>query len=216
MTFSELRTLVREQIIVDDYADAYLDADIDNVLWQSSVEIAGALDIPQATDTVAGVAADATTVTAPTDCAKVHTVVLAGDDAVPVDANRVLRMQQGTARPIRYFNFDPRRGGDILIAPPSVGGTATLIYTQILARPTAGAAFDAAEPWEGVLPQFHSLVAYRAAVPLFQMDERENEVEHWRVEYNTRATEMAAFLGRTDMASLLIEPQQRNDRGAAS
>lgn len=102
-----------------------------------------------------------------------------------------------------------------MIAPPSVGGDATLIYTQFLTRPASGD-FDAAEPWDGVLSQFHSLVAYRAGVPLFQMAEREDEVEHWRMEYNTRATEMAAYLGRTNMASLMVEPEQRNDMGAAS
>ena len=115
---------------------------------------------------------------------------------------------------MKYFNFDPRRQVAILIAPRSPGGTYTMEYTQRLTRPAANV-FDATAPWSGVLAQFHPIIAYRAGVALFQMDERENEAQHWQAEYQVRASELAAFLGRTEMASLLVGPEMRDDRGAA-
>lgn len=124
-------------------------------------------------------------------------------------------MQRGATRPVRYFNFDPRRGASILLAPPATPGDAVIEYTVALARPVGTPALAAAEPWDGVLPQFHSIIAYRAGVMLFQMDERENEVQHWQSEYQVRAQELAAFLGRTDLGSLIVQPELRNDQGAA-
>ena len=122
-------------------------------------------------------------------------------------------MQRGAARPVRYFNFDPRRATSILIAPPAASGMVTIEYTAMLVRPPSS--LSDVEPWGGVLRQFHPLIAYRAGVALFQMDERENETQHWQSEYQVRAQELAAFLGRTDLGSLIVQPELRNDQGAA-
>ena len=213
MTFGELLTLVRREIIVDEYEDAFSDADIRDALWRASVEVAAAFDFPRAV-TTAVVIEGATGIAAPAACARVHTLSVNGDDARSADVWEVTRMQNGSARPVRYFNFDPRRGASILIAPPASPGAATIEYTAALVRPAVGA-FDATEAWGGVLTQFHSLIAYRAGVALFQMDERENETQHWQAEYQVRAQELAAFLGRTDLGSLIVQPELRNDQGAA-
>lgn len=204
MTFAELRTLVRREIVVDDYEDAFENTDLDDVLWKASYEVAAALDIPRAI-TTATVLADALTVAAPADCARVHSLSIGGDDGLQMSAQQVYRMRPGTSRPLRYFNFDPRRADAILIAPPSVGGTAVIEYTQILTRPSP---FDTGEPWNGVLPQFHPIIAYRAAVSLFQMDERENEVQHWQNEYQLRLAEMSHFLGGTNTAAFVLSAGQ--------
>lgn len=213
MTFADLRSLVRNEIIVDEYEDSFANEDIDDALWRASHEIAAAFDLPHAVTTVSGLASGATQFVAPAGCGKVHLVMIGGDDARPADLQDVLRMQQGASRPIRYFNFDPRRGGSIYIAPPSVGGDATVEYTKILTRPSAGA-FDATAPWDGVLPDYHAIIAYRAGVALFYAEERQDEVQPWQAEYQNRAQEMAAYLGRTDMGSLMVQPGARNDEGA--
>lgn len=200
MTFGELTTLVRREIIVDDYADAFLDADIEETLWRASVEIAAAFDFPRAVVTAA-VTAGATTIAVPADCIRVQSVSVGGDDGVSVSLKQLGRMAPGERRPLRYFNYDPRRAGGISIAPASPGGTATIEYTQSLTRP---ASFAAGTPWSGVLAQFHAVIAYRAGVALFQMDERENEVQHWQNEYQLRITEMGYFLGNTNVSQLLV------------
>lgn len=213
MTFGELLILVRREIIVDAYEDAFLNTDIRDALWRASVEIAAAFDFPRAIGTVV-VPEAATSIAAPSGCVRVHTLAVDGDDARSVDVSRILPMQNGSARPVRYFNFDPRRASSILLAPPASPGTASIEYTSALVRPDVGS-FDAAEPWDGVLPQFHSLIAYRAGVALFQMDERENEVQHWQAEFQVRSQELASFLGRTDIGSLIVQPELRDDQGAA-
>lgn len=214
MTFAELHTLVRDRIIVDNYEDAFSNAAVDDALWLASVEIAAAFDLPQVVATLDDIVAGAVTITAPADCRKVESLSVDGDDARPADMQQVLRMRWGANQPIRYFNYDPRRGGSIEIAPPSLGGTPTIVYTAGLTRPAAGATFDAAEPWNGVLPQFHSIIAYKAGIYLFEQDERENEVQHLQQEYKVRADEMAFHLGRSAIQNQLVPPQARNDEGA--
>jgi hypothetical protein len=211
MTFGELIAMVRREIIVDDYADAFTSDDIRDALWRASFEIAAAFDFPRAVAT-GSVSLASSSVAVPADCAKVHSLHINGDDARSVDLHYLQRMLPGDPNPVKYFNFDPRRAAAILIAPRSPGGTFALEYTQTLTRPVS---FDAGVPWNGVLSQFHPIIAYRAGVTLFQMDERENEVQHWQSEYQVRASELAAFLGRTSMTSLLINPDMRDDRGAS-
>ena len=210
MTFTELLAMVRREIIVDDYGDAYVDADIEDVLWKASVEIAAAFDMPRtiATQAIPLNAAAVTLLeggtTAPV--ARVHSVSVVGDDAVAASLQQVIRMRAVSPGPIRYFNFDPRRaGGEIQIAPLSYGGDMTVEYTVQLARPTP---FGSANPWLNALPQFHSLVAYRAGVALYEMAERENETEHWRAQYDARAAELAAMLGNTNIGTLMMTQTQ--------
>lgn len=214
MTFAELHTLVRERIIVDEYEDAITNAQVDNALWLASTEIAAAFDFPQVVATLSDISAGATAITAPADCRRVESLAIDGDDARPVDMQQILRMRMAGNQPARYFNYDPRRGGDIQIAPPSLGGTPTIVYTQSLTRPAAGATFDSAEPWGGILASFHTIIAYRAGIYLFEQEERENEIDHLKGEYRVRADELALFLGRSSIPNRLVEPPTRNDEGA--
>ena len=211
MTFGDLVALVRREIIVDAFDDAFLDGDIYEALWRASVETAAAFDIPRDIIT-ASVAVGATSITVPATVRRVHTLTIAGDDLRSVDVQELLRMRPGGPRVPRYFNFDPRRLTALLIAPAAArAGTATIEVTQGLVQPVD---LEDVEPWAGALPQFHSLVAYRAAVVLYQMDERQEETAFWINEYQTRASELAAFLGRTDLANLVVEAGLRNDKGA--
>lgn len=212
MTFAELVTLVRREIIVDQYDDAYSDNEILDVLWRASVEVAAAFDFPRVTVTVP-VSGDAVQFAAPAQCARVHSVAINGDDLTPADLIYVRRMSAGPGRSSKYFNFDPRRADFIFIAPPSRSGNALVEYTANLVRPSP---LGAAEPWSGRLPAYHSLIAYRAGVVLFQMDEREDEAAYWANEYQQRGMELAAFLGRSEMASVMLPPEGRNDEGAQS
>lgn len=213
MTFGALLDLVRREGIVDLYEDAFTDAAIYDALWRASVESAAAFDIPRELIT-ATVAQGATNIPLAGGTRKVHSVVVAGDDLRSADPQELLRIAPGANRVPRYFNFDPRRAQSLLIAPPALrDATARIEVTPALVRP-ADVVLPGTQPWNGVLPEFHSLVAYRAVVILYQMDERQEESAYWVGEYQNRATELGAFLGRTDVPNLMVPLEARNDKGA--
>lgn len=213
MTFGELIELVRNEVIVDQYDDAFSDAAILETLWRASVEIAAAFDFPRRVTTVS-VPIGADSIALPVRARRIHNVVINGDDLRSVDMQQLLRTAPGSNRPSRYYNFDPRRFQEPLrISPPSTGGSALVEYTVGLVLPSIDP--EDTEPWDGILSEFHSLIAYRAGVALYQMEERQEESAFWANEYQTRATELAGFLGRSDMASLMVPPEGRNDEGAA-
>lgn len=212
MTFAELVTLVRREVIVDVYTDAFEDTEILEVLWRASVETAAAFDVPRAIMAVP-LLAGASHVPLATQPRRVHTVVINGDDLRSVDVQELLKFAPGALRPPRYFNYDPRRAQSLMISPsPATDAVAQVEVTAALVRP---APLASAQPWAGVLPEFHSLVAYRAAVPLFQMEEREEQAQYWANEYQTRALELAAVLGRSDLTNLMMPAESRDDKGAS-
>jgi hypothetical protein len=212
MTFGELVTLIRDEIIVDEYADAYTVADIRNTLWRAAYEIASSMDFPRAVATPTLTPGNTSIPLA--NVARIHSISVGGDDGRLTSYRQVIRSRMGAANgPIRYYNWDPRRNSDIEISPPSSGGTALIEYTKLLVRPVTVELFDAAQPWDGVLSNYHPVVAYRAAIPLFQMAERQDEVNHWREEYNQRVQEMAASLNRTDISRILMRDQPKDTRG---
>lgn len=211
MTFEQLREIVRRDIIADEFTDAFTDENIDEALWLASVEVAAAYDFPREIRSIA-LSAGASFIPLPERCLRVHTVMINGDDLRSVDIQQLIRLSGGVNRPSRYFNFDPRRGYSLLISPNTTGGTAVVEFTQGIMKPDP---IYLGEVWGGLLPHFHTVVAYRAAATLFQQDERENETEYWTNQYNLRAQELAAFLGRTDFSSLIVEKGLRNDAGAA-
>lgn len=213
MMFSELLDVVRREGIVDLYEDAFTDAAIYDVLWRASVESAAAFDIPRELLTV-NVLTGATSIPLLATPRKVHSVVIAGDDLRSADPQELLRIAPGSNRPPRYFNFDPRRAQSLLVAPAVPrDATAIIEVSPALVRPSAMVLPDA-QPWGGVLPEFHSLIAYRAVVTLYQMDERQEESAYWVSEYQNRATELGAFLGRTDVPNLMVPLEARDDKGA--
>lgn len=209
MTFSELVTLTRREIIADLYDDAYSDERLLDALWESSVQLAAAFDMPVIIQTL--VIGEGATTIATTGMRKVLSLSIAGDDAQSTDIQTLMRVMELGSRPVRYYNYDPRRGDFMYVSPPSVGGTAIIEAVAALTKPVS---VGPAEPWDGVLPQFHHVIAYRAAAALFQMDERESEAGYFQQEYQSRVSEMAAFLGRTTLGNLVIPPEARNDEGA--
>lgn len=170
------------------------------------------LDIPRAMTTVA--VAEGAQAVSLTDARRVLNFSIGGYPAVSADMHRVAQLWDGGGnRPVKYFNFDPRRADQLVFSPPSPGGTALIEYVQTLTRP-ADAAFDASEPWGGLLAPYHTLIAYRAGMELFQADEREDETAHLMAQFQARLSEASAFLGNTSVPSLIIPPENRDDGGA--
>lgn len=216
MTFAELIEMVRRDIIVDRFEDAVTNDALRDVLWQASVELAAAFDLPRQIIMVP-VALNDLAIPLP-NARAVSSLSINGDDAQSVDLQVLFRVRPLGPRPVRYFNFDLKRGSEVLISPPSQGGTAIIETTVLLARPDPGD-FDASSPWTTsedvtVLPEFHHAIAYRAGLVLYQMDERQEEAGWLQQEYQNRVSELAAVLGRTDVANLVIPAEARNDEGA--
>lgn len=210
MTFGELRAFTRRYVIADLYEDAYSDDMLDNALWLASVETAAALDIPRAVTTV-DIPAGAQAFQLP-DARRVITLSVAGYPAVSADLREVAALWDGGGnRPVKLYNFDPRRADQVVIAPSSPGGTALVEYVAALTQPDP---FDDGEPWDGLLAPYHALVAYRAGLELFRADERENETESIVMQYQNRLAEASAFLGRTDVPNLVVPGEARDDEGA--
>lgn len=210
MTFGELRAFTRRYVIADLYEDAYSDDMLDNALWLASVETAAALDIPRAVTTV-DIPAGAQAFQLP-DARRIITLSVAGYPAASADLREVAALWDGGGnRPVKLYNFDPRRADQVVIAPSSPGGTALVEYVAALTRPDP---FDDGEPWDGLLAPYHVLVAYRAGLELFRADERENETESIVMQYQNRLAEASAFLGRTDVPNLVVPDEARDDEGA--
>jgi hypothetical protein len=213
MVFGELLELVRREGIVDLYEDAFTDAVIYDALWRASVETAAAFDIPREIRSVP-VAQGTTSITITPPPRKVHTVIFAGDDMRSADPQELLRYQLDDQGVPQYFNYDPRRAQGLLIAPPpNRSGMALVEVTAGLVRPVE-MVLPMTEAWNGVLSEFHSIIMYRAVVALYQQDERQEESGYWVQEYQNRASELAAFLGRTDIPNLIIPAEARDDKGA--
>lgn len=212
MTFSELRDFTRLYIIADQYEDAYPNEVLDDALWLASVESAAMLDIPRAVTTV-DVTAGAQAFSL-SGARSVLSLSIAGYNAVSADLRQLAQLWDGGGdRPVKFFNFDPRRADQVVISPSSPGGTAMVEYVQALTRPDA-LDFDATEVWNGLLAPYHALVAYKAGYELFRADERENEAEPLLMQFQTRLSEAAAFLSRTDVPNLVVAPEMRDDAGA--
>lgn len=210
MTFGELRAFTRRYVIADLYEDAYSDDMLDNALWLASVETAAALDIPRAVTTV-DIPAGAQAFQLP-DARRIITLSVAGYPAVSADLREVAALWDGGGnRPVKLYNFDPRRADQVAIAPSSPGGTALVEYVAALTQPDP---FDDGEPWDGLLAPYHVLVAYRAGLELFRADEREDETESIVMQYQNRLAEASAFLGRTDVPNLVVPGEARDDEGA--
>lgn len=212
MTFGELREYTRLYIIADQYEDAYTDEQVNDALWLASVETAAMLDIPRAVTTVD--VAEGAQAFSLSGARSVLSISIAGYNAVSADLRQLAQLWDGGGnRPVKYYNFDPRRADQVVISPNSTGGTAMVEYVQALTRP-ADVDFDDSEVWNGLLSPYHALVAYRAGAELYRADERENELEPLMVGFQTRLSEAAAFVGRTDVPNLVVPAEARDDAGA--
>lgn len=189
MTHAELADLIRREIIVEQTEDAYTDADIFEVTKLVAGEMAVILDFPRVIATDLVVAVDSGEITAPANCLRVHSLIIDGLDAQPRGLSEVLALRYGGPGMVRAFNFDPRRGNTIQIAPvAAAAGTATAEYTRPLAIP-ANASVAA---WEGMLPEWHWLIAYRSALRLMDMTERTLDNPLWEARYREGIEALAA------------------------
>lgn len=206
-TFQALEDRARSEIVAEVYEDQYVSASMQGDFWNSSVELGALFGIPKALKEDTAVTAGDLTVAAPTDMVRLTNLIINGDQGVWADIPTVLQERSVGAGPLRVFHHDPRMQGDILIGPATnYTGTVEIEYTQRLSYPSDLAA---AEPWTpdggtALLREWHWLVIYHAAARLFQEAEREDEVPYWMQLYQSGITNFAIFLGREDVADLIL------------
>lgn len=234
MTYAEALQRWREEIIADADTERWSNEDGYRLLFAAAKEVAAALRIPM----LNYVNEDALN---PGDSRMDFTGMLSYDirpveiiqDSVRINGvlvhqapyNTVMRkISSPFSRYPRYYYYDKSSMGDHLIFSPAlslevVPGQASFQYV-----PDFGP-YDSDNIPESIwlppgaagqefYPEWHHLVLYRAAVPTFTSVELYERAQMFAQMYNQEVQAFAAYLGKTDMANLMIQPEQRNDRGS--
>lgn len=206
-TFAQLEARVRSEIIAEKYDDQYVSADIQDDLWNSSVEIAAMMGFPVILDTASvSVTAGDTVITPPADMQRPLRIIINGDNGEFAQIDRVLSERAAGQGPFRVWNWDTKSAGDIYIGP-AINHTGAIVieYVQTLTKPGT---LSSATPWNTgavtLMPEWHWLIAYHAASRFFQEAEREDEASYWMQMYQAGLTNFAIFLGRGDIADLML------------
>ena len=201
-TFQELEDRARSEIVAEVYEDQYQSAQMQNDLWNSSVEMAALFGFPIVLKQDVAVTAGDEAIAPPADMRQALNLIVNGDQGVFADMKTIIQERAPGQGPLRVFNFDPRRGGDIQLGPATdYTGNATLEYVQSLTKPGV---LSSGTPWSGLMPEWHWLIIYHAASRLFQEAEREDETPYWMQIYQSGITSFAVFLGRGDVADLML------------
>ncbi len=204
MTFDELRAILRDDYLAESSTDFYTDADLNDMLFRSARDIASALRFPVTTITQA-VTAGVTGVT----LTGANTALDVEPDSVTFSGFRLalaptsdIRMHQEIPnRPPRYYNFDPARDQQFLLAPkPNVGGN--LVFDRVDEYGSGLSGGVAA--WGGLYSAFHELIALRAAVTAFQRSFEADRSSYYADAYNGRVREFAQFIGRGNYATAIL------------
>ena len=219
MTFSDLRTDLRLEILQESDTSFFSDAQLLSFLIDASVEIAGAASIPEGTSSSA-VALSASTIGIPTSTSAIKSVTISGLQLSPASFSEVKVYQAMTGIP-RYFNWNPARAGVIQIAPPmDQAGTASIEYVKDISGVTYT---GGAQPWGGVLQEWTDLIKYYAGVKAFEMsmeytgqkstyqlEPSGDKSVYWMTRFRQRLVEFGGFLGNNDIVKQLLVENPRS------
>ena len=162
-TFADLLVAFRREVVAQETGGNFEDDDLYEMLYNASVEIASHFGFPVLTDATATLVIDATSVTAPADMADVKSVTINGRtlDIAPYEV--VLRKRSLASGIPRYFNFDPKRGGNIDFGPAAkTSVSAGSVVVEYVKSIDVSTLTSADSPWSGLLPDFHWVVPLRA------------------------------------------------------
>lgn len=202
-TFGELRSRLRDDVLVESDSSFFTDADLLDFLVEASVEIASLGGFPTSTS-ASVVASGATSFTAPSDVSNIEfrEVSFEGLQLQPSDA-RTVRLYQGIGGLTRYYNFDVRAGGSVDIAPAAhTSGTVTVNYVKSLAN-VSYTASD--EPWDGLLDDWHDAIVYWAGVKAFERSMELDKSEYWRGRTERRLQPLAIYLQNENLLNVTVQ-----------
>ena len=202
MTFGEARTILRDDVLAESSTDYYTDANLLDFLLRSAKETAMMFGFPTVLGTVVLAATDYQ-FTLPVDAEQVdlNEVEFNGFRLEVAPFNKVLSFitQIGVGNP-RYYNYDPRRGGNVLFAPAAAdAGTIQFEYVQ---KYDTTALVAADEVWNGLFPAYHELVVFRAGAKAFDASLENDRAQYWQQREQKAAQEFSAFLNKVPLNRL--------------
>lgn len=207
MDFDALQGILAREVLGDKTEDVWSIAnDQLPMLYNASVEIASVLGFPQGIATGTLTAAS-TSIAPPADmlAAQINQVIVGDYNLRQVGYAGVLslRSRSGSSTP-EVYNYDPRRGGNIEVAPaPAADSPYFVEYTQEI---DISAYTGGSEPWGGLFPQFHWLVPIRAGINAWRSVQDFERAQFFLSEYGIGVNAFAAFLG---VPSPIGDPDQQ-------
>jgi hypothetical protein len=208
VTYQELITIVRRDLLAEVSTDYWTDGDLLTFLQRAATEVAHEMAFPTAIVSIPVSVGD-TEFSLPADAASAQlNEVTFGPLKLTLAPVAAIREYQGMSslRFPRHYNTDPKRSPiSVLVAPPvpSGGGTMTVEYIKSYDG-RSDSVTD--EPWNGLFPRFHELVAYRAAVKAFESSLEEDRATYMAQRAQSMQQAFALFLGKTDVAAAVAGP----------
>lgn len=208
MTYDELRTMLRRDLLAEASQDYWSDDDLFGYLKRAATGIAREMGFPTRVHSVF-VPQGASEVALPDEVAdvQVNEVAFGGFRLALAPWSVVSEYQElGALRFPRYYNVDPKRQPALLtIAPPAPDGGATLRIEYVVEYDPATEAISS-PPWEGKFLRFHELVAYRAAVEALAASMEDDRSAAMQQRLMPLMQAFALFLGKADLAQAMAGP----------
>lgn len=204
VTFGEARTILRNDILAEESTDYYSDADLLSFLARSAKELAMVFGFPTGVDSVSVTAGDGS-FTLPSDAANVdlNEVSYDGFALALVPYRTILQyVDQSSVGQPRYYNFDPKRADLTVYIAPKVprDGDVHFEYVQTYDVSSVDPADDV---WDGLFPEYHELVIYRAGVKAFDASLENDKAGYWAQKEQAKAQEFSAFLNKVPLERLV-------------
>lgn len=204
MTYAELRTILRRDLLAEASTDYWSDDDLLGFLKRAAMEVAHELSFPITTTTVAVNAGDVT-FNIPSDAAdaQVNDVSYGGFRLVLAPRAVVTEYQAlDTLNFPRYYNVDPKQDPAVVrFAPPAPDAGSMMVDYVLEYDNTEDGAND--EPWDGLFRRYHELVAYRAAVKAFESSLEEERAAYMQQRSNQLFQSFALFLGKRSIVDMI-------------
>jgi hypothetical protein len=202
VTYAELRTILRRDLLAEASDNYWTDADLLAFLKRAAMEVAHEFGFPTSVALVP-VVGGATSFSLPADAAsaQLNEVAFGGMRLVLAPMSVVTEYQHmSTLRFPRYYNVDPKRNPAVVyIAPPAPVGGANMMVEYIVNYDSSAETQDQ-EPWTGLFRRYHELVAYRAAVKAFEASLEDDRAAYMQQRAQQLQQSFALFLGKADVA----------------
>ena len=212
MTFDQLKTLFRKEVIADETTSVFDDATILEMLYAASKDIAAMCDFPQKEHTTT-VVAGATSLAAPVDMVNIQmsSVSVGVWNLRPGNLEEIKLLKTlSTGIPVKY-HYDPRKGGAIQFAPAITGAGSIPVSLEYTKQIDPATLIQAGNAWEGNFAQWHSMIALYAGRNAFRRLEQLERSQYFLGEFRVQFLAFANFLGIPNAENILGELIRRSD-----
>lgn len=196
MTFGEARDILRNDVLAEASENYYTPENLLAYLTRAAKELALMYMFPRALGS-ANVLADATSFSLPADAETIDLNEVAYDGfqlaLAPYRIVSALVTQSSVGQP-RYYNFDARRAGTVLVAPAFPrDGVVTFEYVK---EYDVSAVTTASEIWGGLFPAYHELVVHAAGVKAFDASLEAERSQYWAQRLSQGVQLFSAYLNK--------------------